>query len=278
MARLVDVTRVVHPGPTLLNAAAAFTLAHIAGASSHRALLAAVTMLGAHAFIGTLNDLLDRRVDSARHEKPIASGRISVRTSAAIAALAALIGLAAAVALGPLSLLIATLGILLGVAYNLGVKRSAISWLPFALGVALIPPFAWAAAEAPLPAAIKVLSLAAITGGAALAMQNGLADRVIDTAVGLRGAVVRLGDRRAWVAAALLHLCTLIVVFSTLSGSLESSGGRGAALLLAGAATQVVSLALSATAQPTLRRRGWEAGGIGLLLLAIDVALEGAAT
>lgn len=278
MARLVDVIRVVHPGPTLLNAAAAFTLAHIAGAASHRALLAAVTMLGAHAFIGTLNDLLDRRVDSARHEKPIASGRISVRTSAAIAALAALIGFTAAVALGPLSLLIATLGILLGVAYNLGVKRSAISWLPFALGVALIPPFAWAAAEAPLPAAIKVLSIAAITGGAALAMQNGLADRVIDTAVGLRGAVVRLGDRRAWVAAALLHLCTLIVVFSTLSGSLGSSGGRGAALLLAGAATQVVSLALSATAQPTLRRRGWEAGGIGLLLLAIDVALEGAAT
>ncbi|MGI9096758.1 MAG: UbiA family prenyltransferase [Candidatus Limnocylindrus sp.] len=278
MARLIDVIRVVHPGPTLLNAAAALTLAEIAGASSHRALLAAVTMLGAHAFIGTLNDLIDRHVDRARREKPIAAGRISVRTSAAIAAIALLIGLAAAIALGPLTLIIATLGIVLGVTYNLGVKRSVLSWLPFALGVALIPPFAWAAAEAPLPAAIRVLSLAAITGGAALAMQNGLADRAIDTAVGLRGAVVQLGDRRAWIAAALLHLCTLIVVFSTLSGSLGSSGGRGAALLIAGAATQVVSLVLSTTGQPSLRRRGWEAGGIGLLLLAIAVALEGAAT
>jgi 4-hydroxybenzoate polyprenyltransferase len=278
MARLVDVIRMMHPGPTLLNAAAAFTLAHIAGAPTHRALLAAVTMLGAHAFIGTLNDLLDRRFDSARSEKPIAAGRISVRTSVTIATTAALLGLAAAVALGPLPLVLGTLGISLGAAYNVGLKRSALSWLPFALGIALIPLFAWAAAEAPLPAPIKVLSIAAITGGSALAMQNGLADRAMDTAVGMRGAVVRLGDRRAWVAAALLHLCTLVVAISTLGGSLGSSGDRGAAFLLAGAATQVTSLALSASAQPTLRRRGWEAGGIGLLLLAIAVALEGAET
>ncbi|MEY4389025.1 MAG: UbiA prenyltransferase family, partial [Chloroflexota bacterium] len=138
-----DVLRVVHVGPTLLNAAAAALLALIAGASLDRSLLAAATMLGAHAFIGTLNDLFDRRVDRARHEKPIAAGRISARAGVAIAACTALVGSAAAAALGAQALLIATIGMLLGVAYDLVLKRSAFSWLPFAAGIALIPSFAW---------------------------------------------------------------------------------------------------------------------------------------
>jgi 4-hydroxybenzoate polyprenyltransferase len=274
MARFVHLIRVVHPGPTLLNAAAAFTLAQIAGASMHRALLAAVTMVGAHAFIGTLNDLLDRHVDSDRKEKPIATGSISVRAGTVIAVLCVLIGLIAATALGPLSLLIVTLGISLGVAYDLGVKRSALSWLPFALGVALIPPFAWAAAEEPLPSTIAALSIAAVAGGVALALQNGLADRAIDTAAGMRGAVVRLGDRPAWLVAAVMHLCTLFVVASTLVRSAAGSSGHGTRLLIAGAAAQLTGLGLSATQRPVLRRRGWELGGVGLLLLAISAALD----
>ena len=277
MARFVGLIRVVHPGPTLLNAAAAFTLVQIAGGPSRRALLAAVTMLGVHAFIGTLNDLVDRHVDGARGEKPIAAGRISVRAGSLIAAASLLIGLISAAALGPTSLLIASLGAMLGLAYNLGLKRSALSWLPFALGVALIPPFAWAAAEMPLPSTIEALSVAAITGGGALAMQNGLADRAADTAVGVRGAVVRLGDRRAWIVAALLHLCTLVVV-CTLSGSTLGPSGRGVVPLIAGAACQLLGLGLSATLQPGLRRRGWELGGVGLLLLAIAAALDSSTT
>ena len=273
MARLVHVIRVVHPGPTLLNAVAAFTLAQIAGAPTHRALLAAVTMMGAHGFIGTLNDLLDRHLDSDRKEKPIATGSISVRVGVTIAALSVLTGLIAATALGPQPLLIASLGISLGVLYDFGVKRSVLSWLPFALGVALIPPFAWAVAEVPLPTAIRALSLAAITGGAALALQNGLADRAIDTAAGMRSAVVRLGDRPAWIAAALMHLCTFSVVASTLVGPAASSSARGALPLLAGEAAQLAGLGLSATQRPVLRRRGWELGGVGLLLLAIAAAL-----
>lgn len=275
MRRLVDVIRLLHPGPTTLNAIAAFALSTVAGADAPRALGAALVMLGAHGFIGALNDVVDRSVDRARPEKAIAAQRISVGAGALVAAISATIGAAAAAALGTSTLAIAIVGMCLGAAYDLGLKRSALSWLPFSLGVALIPPFAWAAAEAPLPTTIAWLSAAAICGGAALALQNGLADRALDSAAGSRGVAVRLGESRVILFAALLHVGAFALVESARAASPRWRGADVDPLALFGGILQAMSLALSASGSPWLRRRGWEVGGVALLLLALAVALGG---
>lgn len=276
MRRLVDLIRLLHPGPTTLNAIAAFALSTVAGADALRAFGAALVMFGAHGFIGALNDVVDREVDRGRPEKAIAARRISVGAGVLAAAISATIGAAAAALLGTSTLAIAIVGMCLGAAYDLGLKRSALSWIPFALGVALIPPFAWAVAEAPLPATIAWLSAASVCGGAALALQNGLADRAIDSAAGSRGVVVRLGDRRAAFVAALLHVGTFALVGVARDALPRERWSDGIPLVFLGGLLQATSIALSTADSPWLRRRGWEVGGVALLLLALAVVLGGA--
>ena len=74
MAHLAGLVRLAHPLPTLLNALIAAVLTTIAGGSVSQASLAASTMLGVHASIGAMNDLLDRDKDKGRAEKPLARG------------------------------------------------------------------------------------------------------------------------------------------------------------------------------------------------------------
>ena len=264
MERLLATVRLMHPLPTTLNALVAAGLTLVAGGEPSRAILAATTMLGIHASIGALNDLLDRDADRGRSEKPLASGRVSDRTARSVIATGAAIGLGSASLLGASSLQIAALGALLGYLYDAGLKRSWASFLPFSLGVALIPLFAWSAADRVPPIAILLLSAAAIPGGAALALQNALADVRLDAAVGVRSLVVRLGERAARVAAAALHLAAMAIVASI-----------GAPLLpwqLIGGALIVLGLALSWSGAAEARRRGWEISAIGLASCALGVA------
>lgn len=135
------------------------------GGSTSQAALAALTMLGVHTSIGAMNDLLDQASDAGRAEKPLVSGEVSPREARVMVVVAATAGFAAASALSPTSAALAAAGATLGYLYNAGIKRTPISFLPFALGVAIIPAFAWSAAGAPLPAAIAALSLIALPGG-----------------------------------------------------------------------------------------------------------------
>ena len=266
MSSLPALIRLAHPLPTALNAAVAAGLTAAAGGSSDQALLAVITMLGVHTSIGALNDLLDRRTDLGRAEKPLATGEVSERTARTVIATGAAIGLGAASMLGALSLQIAALGATLGYLYDVGLKRTWASLLPFACGVALIPLFAWSAAGHEPPLHILLLSVAAIPGGSALALQNALADFSLDAAAGTRGVVVRIGERSARVAAAALHLVAWLIV-----------GGSGAAPLpaqLMGAALLVTGLALGWGSTPQTRRRGWEISALGLACCTFGLALS----
>jgi 4-hydroxybenzoate polyprenyltransferase len=267
MTRAEAVVRLAHPFPTLLNAVAAATLTAAAGGGTDRVLLAAGTMLGVHASIGAINDLVDERVDAHRREKPLARGRISRGAARFVAALAAALGVLCATALGPVSLAIAGLGYGLGCAYDLGIKRTVASFVPFALGVALVPPFAWAAAGAPLPTAIASLSLAALPAGSALALQNGLADRALDAAAGVRGLVVRLGASRATLLAGVLHGAALLLV------AVAAPIGASRSILAAGGTFVLLGVGLSARGSAARRRRGWECSAVGLSLCAVGTAL-----
>ena len=268
MAHLAGLLRLAHPLPTLLNAIIAAALTTTAGGSTTQAALAAITMLGIHTSIGAMNDLLDQASDAGRAEKPLVGGSVAPREARVMVVIAATAGLAAASALSFTSLLIAAAGATLGYLYNAGIKRTPISFLPFALGVALIPVFAWSAAGAQLPAAIATLCLIALPGGSALALQNALADRELDKSVGANGAVVRLGHQRTILLIALLHgftyLLLLVSAPTTASPVLLAVGG----LLL------VVGVTLSTRLPRSLRQRGWEVSALALACCAIAISLS----
>ena len=181
---------------------------------------------------------------------------------------AATAGLAAASALSSTSLVIAAAGATLGYLYNAGIKRTPISFLPFALGVALIPVFAWSAAGAPLPAAIATLCLIALPGGSALALQNALADRELDQSVGANGAVVRLGHRRTILMIALLHGITYLFIL------VSAPAMASPVLLTAGGLLLGLGVTLSTRLSRALRQRGWEVSALALACCAIAIALS----
>jgi 4-hydroxybenzoate polyprenyltransferase len=144
--------RLTHPLPTLLNAVAAAALATVAGAAPSVAALVALTMLGVHTFIGATNDYIDRDRDAGRPEKPLARGQLQPRAALLMAAAGLTAGLAAAAQVSRLTLVLAALGALVGFTYNVWMKRTALSWLPFAVGVSIIPAFAWSTVSSVLPA------------------------------------------------------------------------------------------------------------------------------
>lgn len=268
MARLAGLLRLAHPLPTLLNALIASALTLTAGGTKAQSALAAITMLGIHASIGAMNDLLDQASDAGRREKPLAAGSVSPREARVLMIVSATVGLAAASALSPMSAGIAGAGATLGYLYNAGVKRTVLSFLPFALGVALIPIFAWSAAGVPLPAAIATLSLIALPGGSALALQNALADRELDQSVGTTSAAVRLGHQRTILVVALLHAISFLLVL--MRAPLTTSP----VLLAAGGLLLLVGVALSTRLSRSLRQRGWEISAIALACCAMAIALS----
>lgn len=268
MAHLVGLLRLAHPLPTLLNAIIAAALTSTAGGSAAQSILAAITMLGVHTSIGAMNDLLDQTSDAGREEKPLVGGSVSPREARVMVVVAATAGLAAASALSSTSLAIAAAGATLGYLYNAGIKRTPISFLPFALGVALIPVFAWSAAGAQLPAAIATLCLIALPGGSALALQNALADRELDQSVGANGAVVRLGHRRTILMIALLHGITYLLIL--VSAPVTASP----VLLTAGGLLLGLGVTLSTRVPRALRQRGWEVSALALACCAIAIALS----
>jgi len=268
MVHIAGLLRLAHPLPTLLNALVAAALTMIAGGSTSQAAFAALTMLGVHTSIGAMNDLLDRERDKGRAEKPLVGGSVTPREARAMVVIAATVGFAAASALSSMSVTIAAAGATLGYLYNAGIKRTPISFLPFAIGVALIPAFAWSAAGVPLPAAIATLCLIALPGGSALALQNALADRELDKSVGAKGAVVRLGRKRTLGLIALLHGLTYLLL--VVSAPTTSSP----VLLAAGGLLLAVGVTLSTRVRRDLRQRGWEVSALGLASCAIAIALS----
>ncbi|MFM8730522.1 MAG: UbiA family prenyltransferase [Candidatus Limnocylindrus sp.] len=259
--------RLTHPLPTLLNAIAAAALATVAGAPSRTAALVALTMRGVHTCMGATNDFIDRDRDAGRPEKPLARGQLPPRAALLVAAAGLTTGLAAAAQVSWLTLLLAALGALVGFTYNVWMKRTALSWLPFAVGVSVIPAFAWSTVSSVLPAPILTLSLVALPGGAALALQNSLADRVLDAERGMRSVAVRLGETRALGALVVLHAVTFTALLLTAPSSTSPLLLSVAGLLL------VAGTAGSASLSRWTRQRAWEICAAALALAALSVAL-----
>ncbi len=263
---IVGLIRVVHPFPSLLDGLLTAGLVLIAGGEGEVAARLGLAMIALQAAIGTVNDLVDEPLDRGRKSgKPLPRGLVSRRAAMLLVGASLVVGLGLSALSGAAVLVVAVVGTAIGLVYDRWLKGTIWSWLPFALGIPLLPVYAWLGATGGVPSSFGVLIPAAALAGASLAIANLLADAERDAAAGLDTVATRLGVRRAWRVGGALHLAVLAIA----GGSLLAIGGRGAGLagVVAGAAVVTVGLVASRGAASSLRERGWElqAAGVGIL-------------
>ncbi len=172
-------------------------------------------MLTGQLSIGWSNDLLDLERDRAvdRTDKPLAApgAKIGPVRVACVAALAGTV--VASLALGWAPGLLQLLVVASGWAYNLGLKATVASFVPYVLAFGALPAVVWSAGPLPVPG--WVLAAGALLGVAAHLL-NVLPDLADDAATGVRGLPHRLGARGSRVlAAALLAAATVTLVTAT---------------------------------------------------------------
>ncbi len=172
------------------------------------AVVVTAAVLAGQLTIGWGNDLRDARRDAAvgRTDKPIATGalprtlvvRCLVGASVACVALSFAAGWRSG--LVHLVLLVG-----MGHAYNLGLKATVLSWLPYAVAFGSLPAVVSLAGDGhPWPAWWLVGAGAALGVGAHLL--NTLPDLADDARTGVRGLPHRMGERASRVAAAVVLL------------------------------------------------------------------------
>lgn len=196
--------RLPHPVPILvvLAATAGFALLVGRGALPARDIFALLgAMLGGQLAIGAVNEIQDVELDRvANPGKPIPAGLVSVRAATLLAVAGLALMVACGARFGATSVLLLAIGTGLGLAYDLWFKRTALSWLPYALALPLLPIWVRTALAGFDPRLLLLYPLgAAATVGVHLA--QALPDAASDRAAGLDNLVSRLGERRAVVLA-----------------------------------------------------------------------------
>jgi 4-hydroxybenzoate polyprenyltransferase len=190
----------------VVTATAAFGLLASGGSPPPvRFALLILAMLGGQLAIGALNEYCDRAADAiAKPWKPIPAGDVPPAAALGITAGGLVLMLVAAALLGLAELLVLLLAIGCGLAYDLGLKRTPISWLPYLIALPLVPIWAWLVMDTFQPRLLWLYPLGALLI-VAIHLAQVLPDISADRRLGERGLGVFLGERWAprvmWLAA-----------------------------------------------------------------------------
>jgi 4-hydroxybenzoate polyprenyltransferase len=257
--RALVAVRVIHPFPTLANVVATALFALVAarglpdGGRLARLLLAMFCIQSA---IGAANDAVDVELDrAAKPYKPIVAGGLRRRDAWLVAGAAAALACLIALTLGPGGWALAMAGLACGLAYDLGLKRTAWSVVTYIVALPLLPLWVWTALGHFSPALLWAYPLGALLG-VSLYLGNTAPDVAADARAGVYGAAHRLGERGAVLgsrlALAAAALCGLAL--APLAGYRTGlvAGGAGAALLALG-----VAIAISRRGDTRGLQRAW---------------------
>jgi 4-hydroxybenzoate polyprenyltransferase len=142
MRTLVALARSSHPEPVVLVTTVSGVLAAIAGRGLGTVWVVFAVLAG-QLFVGWSNDYFDRKRDrdSGRSDKPLAQDVIQPNAVAAAAVIAGVVAIPLSLASGLAAALVHYVGILSATAYNLGVKATVFSVLPYVLSFSLLPAF-----------------------------------------------------------------------------------------------------------------------------------------
>lgn len=172
-------------------------VAAAAGRDAHGCVLVAAAVLTGQLSVGWCNDAVDADRDRGlgRSGKPVVAGSVTARAvrAASFAALALCVPLS--LASGLLAGAVHLLGVAAGWAYDLGLKATLASWLPYAVGFGALPAFAFLGRPGTPPPWWAVVAGVLLGLGAHAA--NVLPDIDGDLATGVLGLPQRLGERRA---------------------------------------------------------------------------------
>ena len=263
MGTVRALVRACHPEPTAAVTAVSAALAAAVGRGVAGTVAVAAAVLAGQLSIGWMNDYLDRDRD-VRHraDKPVAAGTLApttVRTAAAVAAVAVL----------PLSLLsgwfagsLHLIAVASAWSYNLWLKATVLSVLPYAISFGLLPAFITAGLPGHPVYGWLVAAGALLGAGAHFA--NVLPDIDDDLRTGVRGLPHRLGATGSRIAAGTLLAAASLVL------AVGPPGPPGAL----GVGAVAVAIAAAVGAGVLGRRPGSRAAFLGVLVVAaVDVAL-----
>lgn len=268
------IVRLVHPFPSLLDGLVVAAVALVAGGEVGIALRLGVSMTALQASIGAVNDLHDAHADAGRKPgKPIPAGLVSVQAARLVALGTAVLGVWLAVTMGIAVTGLALVVLVVGYGYDLVAKGTAWSWLPFAVGIPILPIYGWVGGVGSLPSLFGVLVPMAVIAGAALAISNARVDVERDDAAGTTSIATRLGLERSWR----VHAAMWVVVVGLALGWLIQVGVPGERWVAVGAVAGGLAVGVIAgrNGDATERERAWriEAIGIALALVAWLLAI-----
>ena len=237
----------LHPGPSLL-VTACFVAAAAAARHQLPGLLTALrltaVMLPQQLAIGALNDLRDRAQDRAsKPAKPLASGAVGPGVAWVAVAAGFTLAMATAATFPLPTLPLAAVCAAAGIAYDLGMKQGALSWLPYWVGFTCLPLTAGAAVGHLAPAVAVAAPPLALALALSTQLANALPDIEADRRGGEAGLAVRLGS--IWSRRLCLGLAALAGIATTAAAPLLSQPlplvALGALPLLAAAAGLAVT-------------------------------------
>lgn len=229
--------RCSHPEPVLAVTLIVTALALAAGRGPGMAALMALAVLSGQLAVGWTNDLVDAPADrrAGRADKPLASGQVDparVR-AAALAAAAATIPLSLATGLE--SGLAHLAAVALATAYNLGVNRTPLSVLPYAIAFGLVPAFVTLGPPITHAPPLWATAAGALLGAGAHFTQT-LPDAERERQAGVRGLPQLIGARNSALAGpALMAAAAAAVAFGPARTSPLLYLGLAVAVMLLGA-------------------------------------------
>jgi 4-hydroxybenzoate polyprenyltransferase len=231
-----------HPLPCLAVTAFVAGWGLSVGLPGGRVGLVALAVLLGQLSIGWCNDAVDAPRDrlAGRRDKPVPAGLVTPGVLSAAAGIAVLACVVASLALGVAAGVVHLVAVASGWAYDLVLKPTPISPLPYAVAFGLLPAVATlAASPAHWPPAGVLAGSALLGTGAHFA--NTVGDVEHDAATGVRGLPQRIGPEASLRVTAALVALSAVALLTT--GA--EARGWALALLVAGAALAVAGAALA---------------------------------
>ena len=218
--RLGGLWALVHPGPSLVTALAYALFALLAAHGHPHIAPFGVTVLGLIAMqfaISALNDYCDRAADKLSHKaKPIALGVLPPSVALWATAIFTAIMVACFAPFGLLPLGIASAFLLLGFAYDLGVKSTPLGGVMLGIAFPLLPLLAWDLFATLQPAIFWTFPLG-FAIGTGIHLADALPDGAADGAAGARGLTQVLGRHAlavCWLLFAAANALMLILAIT----------------------------------------------------------------
>ena len=257
--------RLFHPFPSFLVTASCTAFAAMAlrgQIAPDRVGRLALSVLCSQFAIGSANDVVDMHLDRVTKPwKPVARGVVSGEVATRLAVVLSLASLVLSLTLPWPTILAAGLGLGCGLAYDLWLKRSRLSWLPYSLAIPTLPLWSWLAVGKFSPDLLLAYPLGVLLG-LSLHLANTLPDIDGDAAFGVTGLAHELGTRRSQVVC-----CCALLLAQVLTLAMAPALGYRGVWYPVGLGVSFALLIATAALQRGRRANDMQQLGFGLVAL-----------